>query len=69
VWQVAAALGVGLHDEDEDESERPPQIVPYSKGGVDPNLKRRIDRHLGITDAGDVEAPSYHPKMGWLSPV
>lgn len=65
VWEVAASLGVGLYKKD-DEDDAPREIVPYSKGGRDPNLTRRIRRGLGYDDP-DIEVASYHPRMGRLN--
>jgi len=54
-------FGVGLDDENPTGT-----MLPYSKGGQDPNLAARIARHLG-DDVPDVHVSSYHPRMGVLN--
>ena len=67
VWEVAAFFGIGLRDEDEGGfAPGAPKIVPFSQGGVDPNLAVRIARHLG-QDVPDVQTTSYHPRLGVLN--
>lgn len=55
LWEIACMLGVGV-----DDVARPD--VPFSQGGMDPNLAARIARGRG-EEPEWVEVRSYHPNL------